>query len=86
MTEVDPKSTLDELSTSLTSLEQVLASLVAKPFDELTQDLEPIEKARLQVMSGYIVHDLIWSQSTRLAFELTSLSLFFTGPLTKCLS
>lgn len=62
MTEVDPKTTLDALSTSLTTLEEALGPLLAKPFEELTEDLEPLQKARLQVMSSYVVHDLVWSE------------------------
>ncbi|KAK4055469.1 hypothetical protein OIV83_000015 [Microbotryomycetes sp. JL201] len=52
--------TLDELSTSLTSLEQALEPLMATSFEELSKSLEPLQRARLDVMTSYMVHDLIW--------------------------
>ncbi|KAM0789040.1 hypothetical protein ACM66B_003105 [Microbotryomycetes sp. NB124-2] len=52
--------TLDELSTSLTSLESALEPLLATSFEELSSSLEPLQKARLDVMTSYMVHDLIW--------------------------
>lgn len=58
----DPTTTLSELSTSLTALEEALAPLLATPFEEVSEGLEPLVKARLDVMVGYVVHDLIWSE------------------------
>lgn len=63
MAEIDPTQTLSTLSTTLTSLEESLAPLLATPFEELSQDLDPLQKAKLEVMTGYVVHDLIWSES-----------------------
>jgi hypothetical protein len=62
MAEVDPQVTLATLSSSLTTLEESLAPLLATPFEDLTQDLDPLQKAKLEVMTGYVVHDLIWSE------------------------
>lgn len=60
----DPSTALDSLSSSLTVLEFALAPVLATPLEEhLAQnDAEPLQKAKLQVMAGYVVHDLIWSE------------------------
>lgn len=58
----DPTKTLSQLSTSLATLEEALAPLLATPFEEVSEGLEPLVKARLDVMVGYVVHDLIWSE------------------------
>lgn len=64
MADTDPSSTLAEMSASLTLLEAALEPLLAKPFDQVRDGLDPLQKARLEVMSGYVVHDLIWSESS----------------------
>ena len=61
-TMADPTKTLPQLSTSLATLEEALAPLLATPFEEVSEGLEPLVKARLDVMVGYVVHDLIWSE------------------------
>lgn len=62
----DPSTALESLSTSLSVLEAALVPFLATPLEEtLAQnDGEPLQKAKLQVMVGYVVHDLIWSEST----------------------
>ncbi|BGO98787.1 Exosome complex protein [Rhodotorula toruloides] len=60
MADTDPSATLDTLSTSLDSLETALEPLLAKPFDEVLADQDPLVQARLQVLTSYMVHDLIW--------------------------
>lgn len=62
----DPSTALESLSTSFTVLEAALAPFLATPLEEtLAQnDGEPLQKAKLQVMVGYVVHALIWSEFT----------------------
>lgn len=63
MADTDPSATLATLSTSLDSLETALEPLLAKPFDEVLADQDPLVQARLQVLTSYVVHDLIWGAS-----------------------
>ncbi|BGP24068.1 exosome complex protein LRP1 [Rhodotorula toruloides] len=60
MTDIDPSATLTTLSASLNSLETAVEPLLAKPFDEVLADQDPLVQARLQVLTSYMVHDLIW--------------------------
>ncbi|BGP31436.1 hypothetical protein JCM10296v2_003200 [Rhodotorula toruloides] len=60
MADTDPSATLATLSTSLDSLETALEPLLAKPFEEVLADQDPLVQARLQVLTSYMVHDLIW--------------------------
>ncbi|KAK4057793.1 hypothetical protein OIO90_001012 [Microbotryomycetes sp. JL221] len=59
--------TLQDLSSSLTTLEQALDPLLATPFKELVSSsndkqtpMTALQRAKLDVMTAYIVHDLIW--------------------------
>lgn len=68
MSDTDPTVALSQLSTSLTTLESSLAPLLSTPFEshlagpEGSQGVEPLLQARLEVLTGYVVHDLIWSE------------------------
>ncbi|KAI5479786.1 exosome complex protein LRP1 [Pseudohyphozyma bogoriensis] len=61
---MDPQSTLESVSHALTALTTTLSPILATPFAALAQDddgnLDPLEKAKLQVMVAYVVHDLIY--------------------------
>lgn len=67
--EVDVPTTLTTLSSALGVLEQALAPLLAVPLKEMLaneeegQQVAPIEQARTQILTAYLVHDLIWSES-----------------------
>lgn len=70
MAEVDPSTTLATLSSTLSTLESSLEPLLATPFETLCSatnqdgsELDPLLKARLEILTGYVVHDLIWSES-----------------------
>ncbi|KAK4705735.1 exosome complex protein LRP1, partial [Phenoliferia sp. Uapishka_3] len=58
----DPSTALTELSTSFTVLESALAPLLSTSLEELLaqNETEPLQKAKLQVMISYVIHDLIW--------------------------
>lgn len=66
--EVDVPETLSTLSSALTTLEQALAPLLAVPLKSILNNeddqlqLAPIEQARTQILTAYLVHDLIWSE------------------------
>nr|CRX79003.1 hypothetical protein [Leucosporidium scottii] len=66
MSDSDPTIALSSLSTSLTTLEESLAPLLSTPLDQLlagpsgSEGVEPLLQARLEVLTGYVVHDLIW--------------------------
>ncbi|ORY78884.1 hypothetical protein BCR35DRAFT_304905 [Leucosporidium creatinivorum] len=66
MSDADPTVALSQLSNSLTTLEQALSPLLSTPFDNLksgpegSEGVEPLLQARLEVLTGYVVHDLVW--------------------------
>lgn len=50
------------LSGSLDTLQSALDPILQTPLEELVADVEPLEKAKLEVTVAYLVHDLIWSK------------------------
>lgn len=68
MAECDPTVALSQLSSALSTLEESLSPLLSTPFAALlagpegSQGVEPLLQARLEVLTGYVVHDLIWSE------------------------
>lgn len=68
MSDIDPTVALSSLSSSLSTLEESLAPLLSTPFAQLlagpegSEGVEPLLQARLEVLTGYVVHDLIWSE------------------------
>lgn len=68
--EVDVPAVVTSLSAALTRLEaafEPLANTNLKDIlnnDEADMQMDPIEQARTQILTAYLVHDLIWSKST----------------------
>jgi exosome complex protein LRP1 len=59
----DPSETVTDLASALTSLEAALDPLLASTYEEVSNPtLDPLQKAKLDVIVGYVVHDLIWSE------------------------
>lgn len=58
----DPQANLAALTLDMNTLETSLAPLFAQSFEELSKEADPLEKAKLGVTVGYMVHDLIWSK------------------------
>jgi exosome complex protein LRP1 len=54
----DVKDTLKGFTESLDALEEVLGPLLNTPWDVLTSRLEPLEKAKLNLMIAYAVESL----------------------------
>lgn len=52
------QSALDSCETSLAALEDILAPLLSTPWDVLTAQLDPLEKAKLNLMMAYAVDSL----------------------------
>lgn len=53
---------LSHLNDGLDNLEELLKPLLSKPLQDTQETLEPLQKARLNTLIGYIVHDLVWSK------------------------
>ena len=66
--EVDLPAAVSDLSAALSTLEAAFEPLAATPLkDILNQEepdlqMDPIEQARTQILTAYLVHDLIWSK------------------------
>ena len=56
----DPMPGLEQLSSSLDQLEHVLEPLLEKPWNETLQGLDVLQRAKLNVLLAYVVHDLAW--------------------------
>lgn len=61
--EVPVDATLKELMSSLSSLETTLEPLMKHKFADLQEQMakEPVARARLEILTAYAVHDLMWS-------------------------
>lgn len=55
--------TVEDLTSSIDELEDVLGPLLSTPLPELSGQLSgPLERAKLQVWLAYVLNDLIWSK------------------------
>lgn len=67
--EVDVPAAVFTLSAALSTLEAAFEPLAATPLKDLLNNeepdlqMDPIEQARTQILTAYLVHDLIWSKS-----------------------
>jgi hypothetical protein len=67
--EVDVPAAVSTLSAALSTLEAAFEPLAATPLKDLLNNeepdhqMDPIEQARTQILTAYLVHDLIWSRS-----------------------
>lgn len=59
----NPLDTLDSLSSSLDELEDMLEPLFAKTLAQTEENLEPEQKAKLQVLLTYVIQDLVLGKS-----------------------
>lgn len=57
----DPLDTLDSLNSSLDQLEETLEPLFTKTLAQIEGNLEPEQKAKLQVLLTYVIQDLVLS-------------------------
>lgn len=56
-----PLETLDSLSSSLDEVEDMLEPLFGRSLVQIEEDLEPLQKAKLQVLLSYVIQDLVLS-------------------------
>ncbi len=67
--EVDVPAAVSTLSAALSTLEAAFEPLAATSLKDLLNSeepdcqMDPIEQARTQILTAYLVHDLIWSKS-----------------------
>ncbi len=54
------QNTLSNLDTSLTNLEEILKPILEVPWDSLTGRLDPLEKAKLNLMMAYSAASLFY--------------------------
>jgi exosome complex protein LRP1 len=57
-----PSAAVGQISSALDTLDDVLGPLLAAPFNETLARLDNLQKAKLQVLLGYVIHDLMWSK------------------------
>ena len=57
----EPLETLDSLSSSLDEIEILLGPLFQKSLAQTEEDLEPLQKAKLDVLLTYVIQDLVLS-------------------------
>ena len=57
----EPLETLDSLSSSLDEIEILLGPLFQKSLPQTEEDLEPLQKAKLDVLLTYVIQDLVLS-------------------------
>jgi hypothetical protein len=67
----EPLETLDSLSSSLDEIEILLGPLFQKSLSQTEEKLEPLQKAKLDVLLTYVIQDLVLS-----AFEPTEPGVF----------
>jgi hypothetical protein len=60
--EVDPAPTLSALSTSLDHLTAVLEPLLDRPWTDTLEDLDVLQKAKMNVLVAYGICDVVWSE------------------------
>jgi len=58
--ESEPLTVLETLNTDLDSFEEILKPLLEKPLNDSLPGLELLQKAKANVLLGYIIHDLVW--------------------------
>lgn len=64
----ESSAALAELSSAVATLSAALSPLLATSLVEVVEEgIEPLEKAKLEVTMAYVVHDLIWSESSFLS-------------------
>ena len=71
----EPLETLDSLSSSLDEIEILLGPLFQKSLAQTEDDLEPLQKAKLDVLLTYVIQDLVLS-----AFEMIEPGVFLRNP------
>lgn len=59
----EPLQTLDSLSSSLDEIEALLEPLFERSLVQIGEDLDPLQKAKLQVLLSYVTQDLVLSAS-----------------------
>jgi exosome complex protein LRP1 len=57
-----PSAAVAQVSDALDSLEDILEPLLQAPLNDTLGRLDNLQKAKLQVLLGYVIHDLVWSE------------------------
>lgn len=58
----DPTQTLISLNSALSIVETDLSQLHARPLTETREGLGSLERAKLNLMISYAIHDLVWGE------------------------
>lgn len=59
----DPLDTIESLSDSIGSLEDILEPLFQKTLAQNEENLEPTQKAKLNVLLTYVIQNLVLSET-----------------------
>lgn len=62
----DPSTSTSELLKAIPALEASLGALKEKSWEETTDALEGLDRAKIDVLLSYAINDLIWGQYTSL--------------------
>lgn len=60
----EPSSSVTALLDAIPNLEASLEALLEKPLTETKAALEPIDRAKINVLLAYAINDLIWGMSS----------------------
>lgn len=74
----DPLDTLDSLYSSLDELEDALEPLFAKTLAQTEENLEPEQKAKLQVLLTYVIQDLVLGMSNVSLHDMNDSNIMFS--------
>jgi exosome complex protein LRP1 len=60
--EENPTATLAALRISLSSVEETLAPLLEKKWNDTTGSLNTMDRAKMDILVSYAINDLIWGE------------------------
>lgn len=58
----DPSVALTALTGTMGDLEAAISPLLSKPLNETLGDLQPLERAKLDVLIAYAINNLAWGE------------------------
>lgn len=53
-----------KLTSSLESLRSAFGPLLSKPLDDSLNEMDPLERAKMDIMIAYTLVDLVWGESS----------------------
>lgn len=60
---MDPTETIDALLSAVPDLKASLDGIGDKPWSETRESMDPLDRAKMDVLLAYAINDLIWGES-----------------------